>query len=251
MVAFGRANLLDFQYHEGEWEESLAVAEEFIAAAEAGRPRYQESSVLTYRALIRLARAQEQDALTDARSALARARVVGDPQILYTQLANTAHIEAVLGNRGAAERLVEELDRDRLTSDLVLALGQPVLDLIELVGVPSDLPALGTGADEHPFSQGRARLRRGRPRSVRPRSTPRSAPSWTRPSYGSGQPSSSSARAGVPRRRSNSIAPLPSTARSGRRVTSARAKRCSRQAPSDVRNEKRPPWGGRFSVNCS
>ena len=151
MVAFQRANLLDFQYNEGEWEECLAVAEELIAAAEAGTPRYQESSVLTYRALIRFARGQEQAALTDARSALARARVVGDPQILYSQLAYTAHIEAVLGNRGAAERLVEELDPDRLTSDLVLALGQPVLDLIVQFGVPSDLPTLGTSRSNTRF----------------------------------------------------------------------------------------------------
>jgi tetratricopeptide (TPR) repeat protein len=145
MVAFGRLNLLDFQYQEGEWEQCLAVAEEFIADAEAGAPHYQEPTCLTYRALIRLARGQDALALEDARSALERARVIADPQIVFTQLPVTAYIEDALGDRGAAERLVDELEPRRLASDLVLSVGLPVLDLIELFGVPGDLAALGRG----------------------------------------------------------------------------------------------------------
>jgi tetratricopeptide (TPR) repeat protein len=153
MVAFGRLNLLDYQYQEGEWELCLAVAEEFIVGAEAGAPHYQEPTCLTYRALIRLARGQDERALVDARSALDRARVIADPQIVYTQLAITAHIEDALGDRGAAERLVEELGRERLTSDLVLSEGLPVLELIELFGVPSDLAALGRGRTNTRFRE--------------------------------------------------------------------------------------------------
>ena len=145
MVAFGRLNLLDFQYQDGEWEECLAVAEEFIAAAEAGTPHYQDATCLTYRALIRLARGQDALALEDARAALERARVIADPQIVFTQLVVTAFIEDALGDRGAAEQLVEELEPRRLSSDLVLSVGLPVLDLIELFGVPGDLASLEGG----------------------------------------------------------------------------------------------------------
>ncbi len=153
MVAFGRLNLLDFQYQEGEWEQCLAVAEEFIAEAEAGTPHYQEPTCLTYRAVIRLARGQDERALEDARSALERARVIADPQMIYTQLAVTAYIEDALGDRGAAERLIEELEPRRLASDLVLSVGLPVLDLIELFGVPSDLAALGRGRTSTRFRE--------------------------------------------------------------------------------------------------
>ncbi len=152
MVAFGRANLIDFQYQEGEWEECLAVAEEFIVEAETGTPRYQESSCLTCRAMIRLARAQDEAALADARSALTRARVVADPQIIDRQLVMTAYVEALLGERKTAERLVDELG-SRFASDLVLSIGQPVLDLIEMFGDSGDLARLGRGRTNTRFRQ--------------------------------------------------------------------------------------------------
>ena len=153
MVTFGRANLLEFQYQCGEWEQCLAVADEVIAAAEAGTPHYQVPSCLSCRAVIRLARAQDGGALTDARSALERGRAIADPQILDAQLAQTAYMECILGDRGTSESLVDELGREALTSDFMLSIGQTTLELIETFGNPDGLAPLGRGRTNTRFRE--------------------------------------------------------------------------------------------------
>jgi class 3 adenylate cyclase/tetratricopeptide (TPR) repeat protein len=138
-VWFARGNLAEMLYRAGEWDAALVIAEDFIAADQAGSTHYLEPWMRALRALIRLARGDAPGAVSDARTSLERARRLEDPQAVVPQLAVTACVELGAGNRQAAARLVEEIGARRHRSDLVISNGTAVIELLEAFGVENEL----------------------------------------------------------------------------------------------------------------
>jgi class 3 adenylate cyclase/tetratricopeptide (TPR) repeat protein len=100
--------LPDHHYRRGDWGEALRMADEFIAAIEAGSPHYSAWQVYALRAEIRLGRGDPAGAIRDAESALAAGRAVADPQAVYFVLAACAHVFSLASGRGRAVPLARE-----------------------------------------------------------------------------------------------------------------------------------------------
>jgi tetratricopeptide (TPR) repeat protein len=95
-------------YHRGQWDESVAHADRFIAEVEAGSPHYQAPIAYSFRGLIRLARDDEQGAFADAESAYELGIRAGtDPQQLLGTLAETGLIYACAGDHRGATRALD------------------------------------------------------------------------------------------------------------------------------------------------
>jgi class 3 adenylate cyclase/tetratricopeptide (TPR) repeat protein len=92
----------------GRWDEALAGVDEFIAEIEAGSPHYLAPQAYNVRALIRLARAENEAVLRDAGHAVALARRARDPQILFPALAAAAHVHQEVGSEETALELAGE-----------------------------------------------------------------------------------------------------------------------------------------------
>jgi class 3 adenylate cyclase/tetratricopeptide (TPR) repeat protein len=92
----------------GDWDESLRMADDFIAAVDAGSPHYLEAQVYSTRAKMRLARGDSAGAIRDAQSALPAARAAKDPQMLYTALAVCTHVFSVTDRDNEATALAHE-----------------------------------------------------------------------------------------------------------------------------------------------
>jgi class 3 adenylate cyclase len=91
-------------YWRGDWDEALALADQFIEQAEAGLPHHREVDARLTRGRIRLARGDAAGALEDSARALAFARRVRDPQTLFPALAFNGRILLVTNDpEGAAE----------------------------------------------------------------------------------------------------------------------------------------------------
>ena len=101
--------LIDHHYRRGEWDEALRMADEFIAALEAGSPHYSAWQVYAVRAEMRLGQGDSAGAIRDAESALAAGRAVADPQAVYFVLAACAHVFSLASGRGRAAPLAREL----------------------------------------------------------------------------------------------------------------------------------------------
>ena len=94
-------------YWVGQWDEALALADEFVEQAEGGLPHHREVDARLTRARIRLARGEEA-ALEDSGLTLEFGRRVYDPQTLFPALAFYAR--ALLGDDPArASTLASEL----------------------------------------------------------------------------------------------------------------------------------------------
>jgi len=102
-------------YQRGDWDESLARADAFIAEVEAGSPHYQAASAYSFRALIRFARDDAAGALSDAELARELGREAGDPQILL----------ASLGLSGLVYARLEDERADAVLDDALEALNGP------------------------------------------------------------------------------------------------------------------------------
>jgi tetratricopeptide (TPR) repeat protein len=96
-------------YWTGDWDETVRLADEFIAESEAGDRHYQEIYCRVVRGRIRLARGNTVHALDDALRALEFGRSARDPQALYPALALTARASHVAGTRPDAEEAANEL----------------------------------------------------------------------------------------------------------------------------------------------
>jgi class 3 adenylate cyclase len=92
----------------GDWNEALGMADDFIAAIEAGSPHYLEAQVCSTRALMRLARDDSAAAIRDALSALPAGRAAKDPQMLYTALAVCTHVFSATDRSDDATALAHE-----------------------------------------------------------------------------------------------------------------------------------------------
>ena len=109
-------------YWTGDWDESVRLADAFIAESEAGDRHYQEIYCRVVRGRIRLARGSREEALDDAVRALEFARSARDPQALYPALALTARASHVAGKvQAAAEAADELLSRVTASDELAVA----------------------------------------------------------------------------------------------------------------------------------
>jgi class 3 adenylate cyclase/tetratricopeptide (TPR) repeat protein len=135
-----RAERATAAYFTGRWDESMQLADEFIAEAEAGSPHYLESVCREYRGRIRLARGDVAGAVEDADRELELVRVSKDPQVLYPALSFRALALVAAGRTAeAADHATELLSQSR-EERLVGGLAWE----IDLAFV---LEALGRGAD--------------------------------------------------------------------------------------------------------
>ena len=97
-------------YWRGEWDEALALADEFVAQAESGLPHHREVDARLTRARIRLARGDE-TALADSTLTLDFGRRVRDPQTLFPALAFHARAQLREDPASASELAGELLER--------------------------------------------------------------------------------------------------------------------------------------------
>jgi hypothetical protein len=100
--------LTDHHYRRGEWDEALQMADDFLAAVEAGSPHYLAWQVSALRAEMRLAGGDPAGAIRDAENALAAGRTAAEPQALYFVLPACAHVFSLTSGRGRAFPLARE-----------------------------------------------------------------------------------------------------------------------------------------------
>ncbi|TML66165.1 MAG: hypothetical protein E6G13_14145, partial [Actinobacteria bacterium] len=87
----------------------MRSADAFIGEVEAGSPHYLESPVRGRRALIRIARGDDEGALIDDTRQLELAHELADPQVLMPALAWSAFVQVETGNTVTADERVTEL----------------------------------------------------------------------------------------------------------------------------------------------
>jgi len=97
-----------YGYTLGKWDESLDALNEFLSEVEAGSPHYLASGCYMTRALIRVARGDEADALVDAERALVLSRQARDPQNYLWALPVVAHVHCECGDLDGASALLDE-----------------------------------------------------------------------------------------------------------------------------------------------
>jgi hypothetical protein len=86
------------EYYAGAWDECVQAADAFIAECQAGSPHYMEPNARSFRALVRLARGDDQGALDDTQAAVAQAAEGKDPQTLVPALVRAALVQVELGD---------------------------------------------------------------------------------------------------------------------------------------------------------
>ncbi|HKT44903.1 MAG TPA: AAA family ATPase [Gaiellaceae bacterium] len=106
-LRFARGDRIWTRHALGHWDEALSAAEEFIAECEHD-PHYLETTALSIRSEIRIARDDRVGAVEDAERALALARQIGDPQSLLPQLAWNSYVYATVGRIDEARTLARE-----------------------------------------------------------------------------------------------------------------------------------------------
>ena len=106
-----QAALVTECYWTGRWDEAVDRAGEFVAAAGAGSPHYMETACRRVRALIRLARGDDEGAVADARRSLEIAREVNDPWHVNQALAVRARARGTGAAAEEATNAAEELLR--------------------------------------------------------------------------------------------------------------------------------------------
>jgi predicted ATPase/class 3 adenylate cyclase len=132
---YSRLVRIQLYFVEGDWDEGMRRADEFIAACETGTPHYLEHAVRMERAGVRLARGDVDGALDDVLKALEQARRAKDPQALLATLADAAGVYAEVGQLDEARRLADELLAAPRASEWasMLASVAPALDRVEEV----------------------------------------------------------------------------------------------------------------------
>jgi tetratricopeptide (TPR) repeat protein len=135
----------------GRWDESLAIADEFIAAGEAGSPHYMECAARHHRAAILLARDHSEEALAQAGASIELARRIRDPQALQPALVICANVFYQAGEIQVAEAFVVEfLDSWRRTLVFIEYLHHSISCVLEL-GHGDRLSSLLRGAVASPW----------------------------------------------------------------------------------------------------
>ena len=108
IARFARAMQLFHLFEKGEWDEGLRRADGFVAACEAGEPRYLEAGIRRARAHARFARDDTERALGDVPQVLQAARNAGDPQVIVPALVSVARLYAESGRVAEAKEHARE-----------------------------------------------------------------------------------------------------------------------------------------------
>jgi class 3 adenylate cyclase len=95
-------------YLMGDWDLCLERANGFVRGVEEGAAHYHAANAYSRRALITLARGDEESALHDAARAVDFARPVGDAQVLFTALLEAVQINVEIGDEHRATVLFDE-----------------------------------------------------------------------------------------------------------------------------------------------
>jgi hypothetical protein len=132
----GRVDAAGWAYTEGRWDEAMALANELIAAADAGNRDYWDASLLSLRASIRLARGDAAGADRDSKRAAELARA-SDLQAQADAYCVRAAVALAAGRRDEAEVLASELTA--LGPAMVAALCSPFPTLVDVAWVFRDL----------------------------------------------------------------------------------------------------------------
>jgi class 3 adenylate cyclase/predicted ATPase len=93
----------------GNWDMCAPAADEFLAESATLGPQYYDTGIRLCRSWMRLARSDRNGALTDQRESLLSARQEKDPQGLYSALAISAYVLALLGRADEAQQVLSEL----------------------------------------------------------------------------------------------------------------------------------------------
>lgn len=96
------------EYYAGAWDECVRRADAFIAECEAGSPHYMEPNARSFRALVRLARGDDQGARDGTQTAVAQAAEGKDPQTLVPALVRAALVQVELGDLDGAGALADK-----------------------------------------------------------------------------------------------------------------------------------------------
>ncbi len=134
----------------GEWNESLALADEVIAAA-AKSPHYQEAPARGVRSEILLSRGDLNGTLTDSERGLELAREAGDAQVVGPGLIYRANALAAAGRLDEMEPLINEVLRDHDLTDPWQYRLAPLL--VELGRGQEFIAALGDDAPATPWAE--------------------------------------------------------------------------------------------------
>jgi hypothetical protein len=110
-IKWCEGNLIRGRYWQGEWDESIRLAESFIRDAEAGSVHYMAAQAYYMRSTIRLARG-DPAALADAENAIRLAHRAADPQVLFPTRAVAGHVFWEAGEHERAEELLAALLAD-------------------------------------------------------------------------------------------------------------------------------------------
>jgi len=109
-ILWPRAERVEFDYHAGRWDDSLAGARDWLAALEGGQRHFIESNVRCVRSQIFAARGDLAGALAEDDLQLELARTL-DPQAADPSLAVSAFVRALAGERTGAGQRIDELLR--------------------------------------------------------------------------------------------------------------------------------------------
>ena len=96
------------RYAAGEWDDALARADEVIADIEGGLRMYGSPTPYSVRAVIRVARRDDEGAESDAELTVEHTRPLGDPQAVNPDLARAAFAFASVGNKQRADETMTE-----------------------------------------------------------------------------------------------------------------------------------------------
>jgi tetratricopeptide (TPR) repeat protein len=108
VARFMEGMILDIDYFEGGWDDSLEAVNRIISEAESGRPTASETQCRVERARIHFARGDRDGAFEDAERAVALARRSGVPTDLEQALAVKAWLLIETGDAAGADALVSE-----------------------------------------------------------------------------------------------------------------------------------------------
>ena len=101
-------NLILEHYRSARWDDSLALADDYLAAVENGAGQYDEVFVRILRSLLRLGRGELSGAIADAERALEAARITNDDATLVPALCHAGRVFAAGGRVGESGRLATE-----------------------------------------------------------------------------------------------------------------------------------------------
>ena len=107
-LRWAEGNLVKSLYWRGEWDETVRLAESFIAAAESGTEHYLAGQAYYQRGVIRLARG-EPGAVEDVERALELAEAAHDPQVVYPTRLVAGYVFLTVGRTERARQLLSDV----------------------------------------------------------------------------------------------------------------------------------------------